>query len=602
MKKFMYFGIAAIALSMAACSSDDEVAQPENFGEAVKAQFTISFPTKTGTRMTDDVVQNDPAVAKFRGMDLINLIPFGSYPNGGITAEMNRIGDNISLVSMLKPTETNVNNYIPKSVTNQNGLLTGSNAVLYKDVEVLVGTTGFLFYGKAIDDAPGTAASTDETMHKYGSLTAAGLTGQTPAGITFTPKPIREIVLPVTTVKKAITDYLNLIAGSQYTSGSETKNWKGTDNEAYQALYATFTGTKAGASNDVKALVQDLYETLYKNSDPLAQSICTNILTKASASVNNDGVLTFSWQDTSLDGYPADNKLPDGAAVLNFANDAFSYVETEVDVDNTGLNVAALADYVYPASLYYRANSPIKVHNASRAEFYVDNTTWDGENGILSKYTDGNSVKVNTKSIAITDPIQYAVGRLDMTVTVQNQEIKDSKETVIPIAGLPVSAILIGGQKPVNFLFQPTTGKTYTIYDNTFTGDEEIVATKTATSAVHHTLVLENGTENVFIALEFTNNTGADFYGQNGRVPAGCKFYLVGELNPTNGTPAVEGGAALGQVFKQDYITYVNFTIKDLKKAYNVIPDLTAPQLELGLSVDLTWQQGDTYAVELKAE
>ena len=37
MKKFMYFGIAAIALSMAACSSDDEVAQPENFGEAVKA-------------------------------------------------------------------------------------------------------------------------------------------------------------------------------------------------------------------------------------------------------------------------------------------------------------------------------------------------------------------------------------------------------------------------------------------------------------------------------------------------------------------------------------------------------------------------------------
>ena len=42
--------------------------------------------------------------------------------------------------------------------------------------------------------------------------------------------------------------------------------------------------------------------------------------------------------------------------------------------------------------------------------------------------------------------------------------------------------------------------------------------------------------------------------------------------------------------------------LKDLKKAYNVIPDLTAPQLELGLSVDLTWQQGDTYAVELKAE
>ena len=40
MKKFMYFGIAALALTMAACSSDDEVAQkPEDFGTAYSSFY-----------------------------------------------------------------------------------------------------------------------------------------------------------------------------------------------------------------------------------------------------------------------------------------------------------------------------------------------------------------------------------------------------------------------------------------------------------------------------------------------------------------------------------------------------------------------------------
>jgi hypothetical protein len=51
------------------------------------------------------------------------------------------------------------------------------------------------------------------------------------------------------------------------------------------------------------------------------------------------------------------------------------------------------------------------------------------------------------------------------------------------------------------------------------------------------------------------------------------------------------------KVFKQDYITTAKLTIgaNSLKKAYNVIPDLRSPKLELGLSVDLKWQQGITF-------
>ena len=61
-------------------------------------------------------------------------------------------------------------------------------------------------------------------------------------------------------------------------------------------------------------------------------------------------------------------------------------------------------------------------------------------------------------------------------------------------------------------------------------------------------------------------------------------------------------------MFKQDYKTIANFSIaqgtantantKGLAAAYNTVPDLRTPQLELGLSVDLTWQTGITFDVE----
>lgn len=53
-------------------------------------------------------------------------------------------------------------------------------------------------------------------------------------------------------------------------------------------------------------------------------------------------------------------------------------------------------------------------------------------------------------------------------------------------------------------------------------------------------------------------------------------------------------GDAHVKVFEQDHTTTANVEITSLKNAYNTIPDLRSPRLELGLSVDLTWQQGLT--------
>ena len=99
----------------------------------------------------------------------------------------------------------------------------------------------------------------------------------------------------------------------------------------------------------------------------------------------------------------------------------------------------------------------------------------------------------------------------------------------------------------------------------------------------------------VRIALEFVNN-GAAIYGTNsGVIPTGATFYLVGSLNPNvSGTPSEPK-----QVFASDYYTTANITIKDLKSAYATLPDLTNPQLEFALKVDLAWKQGISMDAEI---
>ena len=105
--------------------------------------------------------------------------------------------------------------------------------------------------------------------------------------------------------------------------------------------------------------------------------------------------------------------------------------------------------------------------------------------------------------------------------------------------------------------------------------------------------------ETVNFAVEFLNNSGKDFVGKDGIIPNGCKFYLIGQLD-INKLSAEN--KIIDQIFKQDYVTEVIAKVGSLRNAYNVIPDLRAPKLELGLSVDLTWQQANTYEVDLGAD
>ena len=95
------------------------------------------------------------------------------------------------------------------------------------------------------------------------------------------------------------------------------------------------------------------------------------------------------------------------------------------------------------------------------------------------------------------------------------------------------------------------------------------------------------------IAIELLNNTGVDFVGADGVIPAGGKFYMVGKLTAANASTTEK------KVFLRDYITTAQLNILDLKHAYNGLPDLRTPSLELGLSVNLSWTAGTTYSIDL---
>ena len=58
-------------------------------------------------------------------------------------------------------------------------------------------------------------------------------------------------------------------------------------------------------------------------------------------------------------------------------------------------------------------------------------------------------------------------------------------------------------------------------------------------------------------------------------------------------------GTSVAGVFSRDYKTTVNVKILKLGSAYNTVPDLRDPQLEIGVSVDMDWVQVEPSGIKL---
>lgn len=631
MKKNLFYAFAgaiallgAVGLSSCSSSSDEVVSNNPDYNpeqNSVKAQFTISFQNnvaRANTRQSGATVQKDEDIDAFRGMEDIVLYPFGVA--GTITSDHKKLGGAITLKKIIKPSEATVDNSIPPST-----LTNVSNSVLYNDVTIPVGTSSFLFYGKAKDNG------NDDFLN--GSLAMA--TGE-PSAIKFDLVQTYPSSTTESTVGEALAIYLtNIAQAGGFNSTTKKSAWEATENAGLKDLYDKFVSLKAGSSRTVQAAVQDLYSTIKDNEDAVSLAIKTAITSNTYVSSIDEGVLKFTSTIGNSEStyFPGDKNLPDGAALLSYDEETNTFTQKTDGSDIFGTVpetnpaksriTSAYADYVYPASLYYYCNSGIKTSNSSQATAYNGTDSWATISG---KYTDGTSVSTSTRSVAILNPIQYAVGRLDATVKLGDATTLYDKNgeayAVNTTDGFTVTGILIGGQKQVKYDFTTnTTADEYTIYDNITKSNGIIPAKLTTASAVNYTLALETEAgASVYVAVELLNN-GADFQGIDGVVPAGCKFYLVGKLDPTTvpTTDTTNNLNGLTQVFKQDHKTIANFTIPTgyaktdiaaghfdpttgntvgLGKAYNTIPDLRSPKLELGLSVDLHWESGITFDVD----
>ena len=282
------------------------------------------------------------------------------------------------------------------------------------------------------------------------------------------------------------------------------------------------------------------------------------------------------------------------------------------------MDITTLEKYVYPASLWYYGLSNIKTTDSSMETYYKTYTWAD----ILAEYEAAPSmstvVQSTTRSIAIEKEIQYAVGRLDVTVTSEygnstlehNVISSGTAYQTITFDGndFPITGIIVGNQRPVDYQFATMGDATqYTVYDSQVYNQAETpncyLEPVTTSANATHTLVLQtpvatnddDANANVKIAVEFLNNSGQTIVGKDNQIIyPDTKFYLVGTLIPFKNTSQKFSGTetVIKQAFVKDYVTKANFKVKSLRNAYNLLPDLRSPHLEIGMSVDLTWKNG----------
>lgn len=598
MKKLSsFFLMGTVALAglgvMSSCSSDDlGNDSTTNPGEtkAVKTQFALNIPRANGgTRMSD---VNAQAKQNFLGMQDVRLYAFKTEPNASSS----------SVATF--------------ALANIEGITTTASSKIYSDISVPVGTTHFLFYAHAPQ------GTTDAKKFELGVLNLTN--PETDATAT------NDISATLATVKKKDTDspkaLLGILNGVAGVEGWATA----TDGTELNKLYAKYTSAKAGSANSIRLTLQSLYNNLggiVTGANTGAQIVAKAIRTKIEESFNKttatDGYVTLAYKDGSAySTYPNNINLPDGAVQLSFdATNKFTYAATS---SLTGIQNLNASNICFPASIYYFQSSDLAAtaKELETNQWPITTTNWTAATAPWLKdatnLADGwtSDVKATTRSIAMRQNINYGVANLATTVKCGAASLPDNTgltvtdpsefagTVAVPKEGFTVTGLLIGGQPTkVGFDFQPTSDAKYvqTVYDKNLTG---IVAMNGVPSAVNYTIVLPNDNgrgvakqEKVNVAIELTNNSGVAFRGADGIIPDGGKFYLVGQLNPDAKT--IEG-VTNPAVFMSDYKTTMNLTITSLKNAYNTIPDLRSTKLQLGLSVDLDWQAGLQFDVEIK--
>ena len=570
-------------------------------GKTVKTQFALNVPYgNTGTRMSAEATQK----SDFRGISNMVLLPFNANVTGTETST--------SFISLNQNT----------NAFESDGA--GQGRYIYRDVKIPIGTTHFVFYGKATGTE--TTTANPDNLFKFGYL-SKNLSGTTVNlnNTNFALLKINSSLNLNTATSGTDKSYNKVLKALQDVTDTKvgTIEWKNISTSATdmklnhaQKLWKAFSTLKAGSANSVRITLKNLKTstgvsalgagTATEDGDGLLKTLVTNI---------DKALTTLLGTDNT---FPADFNLPDGAVGVKYdeASNKWSF-NSSVNMKDNSINYANIT---YPASLDYFVSSPAKARDDASTGLtdgkWPTNEDWTKDQATWTDW--GNEVKNTTRTIALEKAIQYGVANLELTIKANASTLSDNAQAkggqvadqnVDVTNKLVMTGVLIGGQpEQVEWNYEPKTGSTFdlTIYDKKMNGvtapAEGIdVPVKPTASTPNYTLVLDNNnasTRPIYVAVELVNKTGIDFYGADGMIPAGGKFYLVGKLDPTT-APTSSNPNSVDRVFLKDYTTKANLTIMDLKNAYNVIPDLRSTAISVGLAVNLEWQEGITFDVEI---
>lgn len=610
MKRFQLFSLAsamllASAAGFTSCSSDSEDPLDGGSGVAgqvVKTQFVINIPyagnesggnARVSTRMTAENTQNKN---NFLGLKDIEMFAFDNAP------------------SVTNPTSTRTINIRTDAPSSNNDYRR-----IYSDIAIPVGTKNMIFYAKATRTKTVASGPAIKTNFEAGSLTNPyeNFTDEAKPNLkdlNFNLEAIRKNA-DLDTYGQAILQTLNAIANTTV----EGKKWSDTgtdesadnDDKILNSLYIQFIKLTAGSTNSVNSFIKHLKGAIESQGvqTKMAKAIIANC--------------------TPISGtFPRNLYLPDGVVRVMFddATNGFTFVTATAGTTLTSSDLIDYKTVTYPSELAYFVSSPIKTSTTDKSKVsdLPDYNEWlAGTANIWNEYDE--MVKNNTRFVALQNPVQYGVACLKSSIKCASTKLEDNAIAIIGSKSnnsitindksFPVTGILIGGQpEGVKWDFEPASSIQpkdfkYTIYDSEMNDGNNFTAKAVdkTTLPYNYTLVLdnkdtssENATQsNVNVVVELQNNA-ADFYGANGLIPEGSKFYLAGtlDLTATNGVTK-PSDLKVDHVFVKDHTTVANFTIKDLKKAYNCIPDLRTSKINVGLAVDLKWETGIQFDVEL---
>ena len=584
--------------------------------EVVNVRFAFSMipqrSQKATTRM-DSAIVNPTALEN--GLEDARMLCFNTMP----TSISQKIGEMIEF--------KNLEDEIISSDTIS-GESTGTEVSEFRHVSVPVGTTHFGFYG----NAPG-ATSTHEDRMKNGIIEVVGLsksTYQGNSGIRFKPVQICSSVADFggSAAGAKLLALLNELMAVTSTEAAPNDRWETVEdmylNEAYQRMIEL----KTLSSQHVALMLAKVYKVVSQTPEGepgrlLADaikakiaSVCTTTLTPTSTMV----LLQEAYQN-----FPTDIHLPMGAARIAWDETQKKFIVPDVQAYGKQMDIMSMNDYCYPMNLQYQVLSDIVASDTEVALPAVEggSTLSEQWQQLIDELYSGASTMVSqsTRSVAMKQQVNYAVGKLALKTRIASSDnMYDAKGKLVNVTnGFTLKGYIIGGQREVDYNFQPVSGsKEYAIYDTGLNGGPQEVKRHVFTK---ENFVLGLGTaadKDIQIALELVNN-GDDFQGADGVIVHGATFYLVANLAPKEGTNYTSG--SIDQVFSRDKATTVTLTIeggypdldgdgkpdpglddygrvrplKGLATATYGLPNLEIPKPTVGLSVNLSWEEGLWY-------